>query len=139
MKNKSKTSEPKKLGDPLGKTEDSIPSPEFSLSLHLESFQQRPDYIPKPLWSFDVSRPTQPSHTGTMTRFPFTEHLECEKHLSLKIHLMSRHVELGCCVLTLSCPRKKWKFVVVCLEVNRMIRRCRRLDKMISKFLMAKR
>jgi hypothetical protein len=51
---------------------------------------------------------------------------------------MSRHTELGN-VLTPSCPRKKWECVIVCLEVNRIIRRCRLLDRMISKFPRAKK
>lgn len=36
-------------------------------------------------------------------------------------------------------PKNNWEYVIVCLEVNKIIRSCRLSDKMVSKFPRAKR
>lgn len=43
-----------KMGDPRGDAEDSMPSPESSVSLCLGFLQQKADYIPKLLRFFGV-------------------------------------------------------------------------------------
>lgn len=58
-----------KRGNPLGDAEDSMVSPESSVSLCLGFLQQKADYAPKLLRLFGVHLRPMHSHAGTGMRF----------------------------------------------------------------------